>query len=687
LNGTGRAKAESWYRVENRYQLCCTEGPSRPMNACHALPTANFDPEGCIALVGHQNVGKSVIFHHLTGVYVTVANYPGTTVEVARGKARDTGATVVDTPGIVTLPPQTADEWTTARVLFREKLRSLIQVGDAKNLGRTLLLTAPLAELGVPMVLVLNMMDEAKSRGLDLDVRQLEARMGLPVVPAVAIRGEGIPHLAEHLQSPRAPGFRLKYSDAVETAAAEVAALLPEDGIAPRGLALAWLTCDPSAEEWFRAELPKELVESLEAIRETAQMAEVEPLSTVVQAARLDFAESTARAVRAETEGQSRLWGVRLGHLAGHPVWGIPLLLAVLYAVYWFVGQFGASTLVGLMEEDLFGGVLNPWVTEQVRRWSPVPFVTDLLVGEYGLWTVGMTYALALIFPIVTTFFFTFGILEDSGYLSRLVVLSNRLFRTLGLNGKAVLPMVLGLGCVTMATLTTRILESRRERLMVTFLLALAVPCSAQLGVVMGMLGRVSLAATVIWAGFVGLVLLLVGWLAARVLPGERTPLLIALAPLRVPVLGNVLTKTFARLEWYLKEVVPLFLFGTFLLFALDRLGALPWLVEAGKPLVRDWLGLPAEASAAFLMGFLRRDFGATGLFALESANLLSPRQAVVGMVTITLFIPCIASIMIIVKEHGRRTALSMLALIFPLAFLVGGLLNRGLLALGWGGP
>jgi ferrous iron transport protein B len=154
---------------------------------------------------------------------------------------------------------------------------------------------------------------------------------------------------------------------------------------------------------------------------------------------------------------------------------------------------------------------------------------------------------------------------------------------------------------------------------------------------------------------------------------------------MRVPVFGNVVTKTLARLEWYLKEVVPLFLVGTFILFALDRLGALPWIIRGSEPLVSDWLGLPAEASAAFLMGFLRRDFGATGLFALESAHLLSPRQAVVGMVTITLFIPCIASVMIIVKEHGQRIAAMMLALVFPLAFVVGGLLNRGLAALDWG--
>jgi ferrous iron transport protein B len=657
------------------------------MSSCHESPDLPLaDGEGCIALVGHQNVGKSVIFHHLTGVYVTVANYPGTTVEVSRGRSKRLGAVVVDTPGIVTLPPRTEDEWVTARTLLREKLRTIVQVGDASNLRRTLLLTAQLAELGVPQVLVLNMMDEARAQGLAVDAGQLEARLGVQVVQAVAIKGEGVPALQDRLDEPRPSRFRLAYPAEIETAAAEIAAVLPHLPLARRGVALAWLARDPSVEEWLTESFGPEVLAQPEEFREAAQLACVEPLSTLIQRTRLHFVEETTRAVLTESGAGSRQWGVRLGHLTTDPLWGTPVLLAVLYAVYWFVGQFGASTLVGLLEEDLFGGVLNPWITEQIQRWSPAPFVTELLVGEYGLWTVGMTYALALILPIVGTFFLTFGILEDSGYLSRLVVLSNRVFRSLGLNGKAVLPMVLGLGCVTMATLTTRILESKRERLMVTFLLALAVPCSAQLGVVMGMLGRVSLTATVIWASFVGLVLLTVGWLAAQVIPGERTPLLIALAPLRVPVLGNVVTKTFARLEWYLKEVVPLFLLGTFLLFALDKLGALPWLIEAGKPLVRDWLGLPAEASAAFLMGFLRRDFGATGLFALEAAHLLSPRQAVVGMVTITLFIPCVASVMIIVKEHGGKTAALMVGLIFPLAFVVGGLLNRALSLLGWGG-
>ena len=341
--------------------------------------------------------------------------------------------------------------------------------------------------------------------------------------------------------------------------------------------------------------------------------------------------------------------------------------------------------LVGWLENDLFGEIINPWVSETVYRLVPLPLVAEFLVGEFGLWTMGMTYALALILPIVTTFFLAFGVLEDSGYLPRLAALSNRLFQSLGLNGKAVLPMVLGLGCVTMATLTTRVLESKRERLLVTLLLALAVPCSAQLGVVLGMLAGISLSATLIWSGVVLLVLLVVGWLAARLVPGERTHLLVELPPMRWPQFSNVALKTLARLEWYTKEVIPLFLIGAGIMFALDQTGILDKTIALSQPLVTGWLGLPPQASTAFLMGFLRRDFGATGLFVMESQGMLSPSQVVVAMVTVTLFIPCIASVMMIAKERGGRAALGIVLLIIPLAFLVGGLLYRLFNLTGWG--
>ena len=646
---------------------------------------------GCVALVGHPNVGKSVLFQRLTGQHVMVSNYPGTTVELARGTARRLPETVIlDTPGVITFPPHSEDEQVTARVLLYESLRAILQVGDAKNLRRTLLLCVQLAELGLPLVLALNMMDEAESRGVQADHALLSETLSLSVVPTTATRGRGLDELQSALQTARPPQFRLGYPEEIEAALTQFSARLTQAGvgdtpIALRALGLSWLSGDPVTASWLTEHLATEVVDELVSQRTSLQLSFLKPLAVAIQETRLAYVE---RVIQATVVSSGRDWrssGAVLSRLTTHPIWGVLILAVVLYALYWFVGIFGAGILVGLLEENLFGQVVNPWVEGWVERLIAWPFVVDLLVGEYGLWTMGMTYALALILPIVATFFLAFGVMEDSGYLPRLAALSNRLFRFLGLNGKAVLPMVLGLGCVTMATLTTRVMESRRERLLVTLLLALAVPCSAQLGVVMGMLASISLTATLIWGGVVSLVLLVIGWLAARLVPGERTQLLVELPPLRWPVLSNVVIKTLARVEWYLREVLPLFLVGAALMFALDRSGLLDWITHAGEPLVTGWLGLPPQASAAFLVGFLRRDFGATGLFLMQDDGLLNPIQVVVAMVTITLFIPCIASVMMIARESNWRTALGMVVLIIPLAFLVGGLLYRGLVLVGWG--
>jgi ferrous iron transport protein B len=657
-----------------------------------ASPPVDGVTHRSIALVGHPNVGKSVIFQRLTGQHVTVSNYPGTTIEITRGMARRLPETaLLDTPGVITFPPHSEDELATARILFNEPLQAILQVGDAKNLRRTLLLTVQLAEMGLPLVLALNMTDEAEARGVNVNDVLLAQHLGLPVIPTTATRGQGIEELVTALEKVERPQFRLNYAPEIETFLADLCAHfaetgLPQPAISPRSLALLWLSGDPVTEAWLRQGLDTASYQDLAAHRELLQRSFFEPLAAVIQQTRLDYVEQVAAAV-VVTSGQGwQGWGAALSRLTTHPVWGVMILILVLYGLYWFVGIFGAGILVGLLENHLFGEMLNPAITNWVNRVIPIPLVADFLVGPYGQWTMGMTYALALILPIVTTFFLAFGIMEDSGYLPRLAALSNRLFQMLGLNGKAVLPMVLGLGCVTMATLTTRVLESKRERVLVTLLLALAVPCSAQLGVVMGMLAGISLTATLIWGSVVLAVLLAVGWLAARLVPGERTQLLVELPPLRWPMFSNVMIKTLARLEWYAKEVIPLFLLGTALMFLLDKTGLLATIIHASEPLVQDWLGLPAQASAAFLMGFLRRDFGATGLYAMQIQGLLTPVQVVVAMVTITLFVPCIASMMMIAKERGWRTAAGMMLIIIPLAFLTGGLLDRLLLFIGWHG-
>jgi ferrous iron transport protein B len=289
---------------------------------------------------------------------------------------------------------------------------------------------------------------------------------------------------------------------------------------------------------------------------------------------------------------------------------------------------------------------------------------------------MALTYAIAIVLPIVGCFFLVFGLMEDSGYLPRLAVMSNRIFKKMGLNGKAVLPMVLGLGCGTMATLTTRILDTEKDRTIVTLLLALGVPCSAQLGVILGMFAGLPLLYIAIWILVIATIILVVGYLAARVVPGEASDFILEIPPLRVPQISNIVVKTLARIEWYLKEAVPLFILGTLILFALHQTNMLSLLEAAAAPLMTHLLGLPAKATEPFIIGFLRRDYGAAGLFMLAKEGELNPHQILVSLVTITLFIPCIAQFFMMIKERGLKKTLWMAAIIFPLAFGVGSALH-----------
>lgn len=293
--------------------------------------------------------------------------------------------------------------------------------------------------------------------------------------------------------------------------------------------------------------------------------------------------------------------------------------------------------------------------------------------------TMALSYGFAIVLPIVTTFFLLFGLLEDSGYLPRLAVMLNRVFRGMGLNGKAVLPMVLGLGCDTMATMTTRILETRKERVITTLLLALAIPCSAQLGVLLAMMASVSFAAAMFWVGLMIAIAFAIGWLAAKLYGGQSSDFILELPPMRKPQAGNIAMKTLARLEWYLKEVIPLFMLGTGILFLLDKLNALNKIARFGEPLVQGWLDLPPETANAFLIGFLRRDYGA--VYLLDAARgpsaVLTAHQVLVAMVTITLFMPCIATLFMIARELGKRTAATITVFVFVFAFFVGGFVHH----------
>lgn len=641
---------------------------------CHGNASEAPTPPGeSIILVGNPNVGKSVIFSYLTGRYVEVSNYPGTTVEVTRGRMGVNGHSVpvIDTPGVNSLVPRSGDEKVTRDILMAENARAVVQVADAKNLRRALLLTTQLAEMGVPMVLVLNMQDEASARGIRVDAAELSRRLGIDVVPATAVTGEGLNTLSDTINEARVSHLGVGFDDTISEALARLEALLPARMPGKRGHAIFALASDDIPEPF-----PDETHDEVRAIRQQAASHYSTPLVYALNQQRLQCVDSIVDAVYRKNESAGQPLAQWLGRIATHPVWGWPILALVLLGLYQFVGVFGAGTLVGFLEETLFAQWISPWITGLVTAYLPVPILQRFLVGEYGLVTMALSYGIAIVLPIVATFFLAFSLLEDSGYLPRLAVMVNRPFKAMGLNGKAVLPMVLGLGCDTMATMTTRILETRKERIQVTLLLALGVPCSAQLGVILGMVSFISPTSTLVWGGLIAGIMLIVGWLASKVIPGQPSDFIVELPPIRAPRLDNIAFKTIARLEWYLKEVLPLFILGTAVLFVLDATGALALIERIGSPVVEGLLGLPREATASFLIGFLRRDYGAAGLFELARQGLLTPTQVTISLVVITLFIPCIANVLMIVKEYGWKTAAWVSSVVFPLAFGVGGVLN-----------
>lgn len=637
---------------------------------CHS--TVTLDPTAPIILIGNPNVGKSAVFGALTGRYVEVSNFPGTTVEISAGAVD--GIPLIDTPGVNSLQPRSDDERVTRNILLDRPPRAVIQVADSRNLRRSLLLTLQLAEFGVPFILDLNMSDEAQARGINIDVKRLSQALGAEIVQTVATRNEGMDDLRARLESSRPIGYRIHYDGEIETAIEKIAALMPQDLDGMRAIALMILGGDEHILQRYAAAHADSV---RDVIAHTAAQYD-QPLSYVITQQRFTCVDCLLNQVIHRSTSRITHHAETFGRLAVHPLWGIPILLLVLISLYLFVGKFGAGVLVDFMESKVFDEWLIPFISPLINL-IPIPFIIDLLIGDYGLITMALSYGIAIVMPIVLTFFIAFGILEDSGYLPRLAVMLDRPFKAMGLNGKAVLPMVLGLGCDTMATLTTRILETRKERIMVTLLLALGVPCSAQLGVLLGMMSMLSPLAITVWGTVVILTMFVVGYLAALLIPGKRSDFILELPPIRIPQLSNIVIKTVARLEWYLKEVLPLFLLGTLILFALDKTGALAWLEGLASPLVVSGLGLPAQTTGAFIIGFLRRDYGAAGLFHLARDGVLNATQLVISLVVVTLFVPCIANVMVIVKEHGWKTALWVVGFIFPFAFGVGVLLNYAL--------
>ncbi len=618
------------------------QDPKTPHIEQHKHAGFELAPDGRtrVVLVGNPNVGKSLFFNYLSGMYVDVSNYPGTTIEFTKGRFGD--CDVFDTPGVYGISSFSDEECATREIVLQGDV--VLNIVDAAHLERDLFLTLQLIDMGKKVAVFLNCMDEVEKIGLQIDADLLAQHLGVPVFKTVATKQVGFDQIEKAIEKAcsgkQDPELHRQLHAALSVTGSEAEALLILEG-------------DEAVAQRHGVEAGDQ--------RERIYIARRNRVNLIINA------------VLSDKNIRTRL-STLLGRWAINMWTGIPMVMTALYLVYLFVGKLVAQDLVELTEGEIGQGLWEPWIRGILGQYMPPnSWLGTILVGEFGVATMTVTYLLFLLLPLVVAFYLCLAVMEDSGYLPRLATLVDRALNAIGLNGGAVIPLILGFGCVTMATITTRLLGNEREKRISTAILQFAIPCSAQLAVVTALLAGAGFGAILTYSLTIFAALVTLGTVIHRLHPGTTTPLLIDLPPMRLPRLDNIVRKTAYRAYYFMKEATPWFFAGALGVGILQVTGLLALWQDGLAPLTTGWLQLPREAANAFVMGMVRRDFGAAGLYELA----LSPHQIVVALVTITLFTPCIASLMVMLKERGVKEALIVWLGTWVAAFLVGGVLSQ----------
>jgi ferrous iron transport protein B len=632
---------------------------------------ATRGPAKRIVILGLPNSGKSRLSNDLSGAYAIVSNYAQTTVEAAHHACTVEGQRwdVVDTPGLHGLYLQSEDELPVRDLLYEQPPEVVVQCVDAHRLRESLLLTADLMDLGVPLVLVLTAVGESARRGVRIDPAALSAALGVPVVPSPR-PGAGSADVRRLLLSPPPPPAPARFDGALEPAVARATALL-EGHAFPRTSGLLLLQGDPSFDG------------DAAAVREAAAGASAAlsgKVSLLVSAQRNRWVdqihEIAASRVKETRSGPG--FAETFARLCRHPLYGLPILGSFLVLVYFMV-----VSVAGSLSLFLTTAITDP-VVSAVGRLLPSGFLHDLFIGPQGLLTLGLFNSLTTVLPILTIFFFVFGVLEDVGYLPNLAILTRRFSARLGITGNAVIPLVLGLGCKTMATMTARTIPSRKEKLIVVALIAFAIPCSAQMGLSIAILGQHGFGWFIAAFGFLAAAEVGVGLVLNRLIPNDAPDDFIQeLPPIRVPRIAAVARKTGHRLVWFLREAIPIFLAASLALFVLERTGLLGMIKQGVRPLITGLLGLPIDMVDALLLTLARSEAAAGLILRMSRAGVLSGAQSVVAVVLITTFAQCFANIAAMTREVGAKATALIVASIYVASFAVSGAVHGLLLLAG----
>lgn len=498
-----------------------------------------------ILLIGDPNVGKSVLFSRLTGVDVIASNYPGTTVDYLKGRMSLYGepAEILDAPGTYSL--QTTNKAEEVAVALLDQADVVVNVVDATSLERCLLLTVELMERRRPLVVALNMWDEACHLGIHIDVQELEGLLGVPVVPTVAITGEGVKELVQRLDEARVP-------------------------------------------------------ERQETGGEDQTWAKVGQIVRAVQTVAHRHHSLWNRLADATVKSGTG-WLAALGILAGL-FWLVRLVGEGLI-------RYAAEPLFELyrLPVNVVSGWLGPGLARDLLVGKLVDGQVDF-VQSMGILTTALFVPLGMILPYIIAFYLALALLEDSGYLPRLATVTDNVFHKLGLHGHGIIPMLLGLGCKVPGILAARTLETRKQRFIAITVVGVTVPCAAHTATIFGVLGRHGALYILIVFGTMAAVFLLLGLLLNRVSRGECPELFLDIPPYRWPIPSVVAKKTWMRVRWFLREALPLVFLGVLAASVLDALGVNALLARGAAPFMQAWFGLPGEAGPVLVSGFLRKE-------------------------------------------------------------------------------
>ncbi len=574
-----------------------------------------------ILLVGNSNVGKSAIFNRLTGLDVIISNYPGTTVDFTKGSVRieDKIYELIDTPGTYSLEPTCkAEEVTAKQISEMDDNDIIINVVDATNLERNLYLTLGLLETGKPMLVALNLWDDTKHKGIDIDVEKLKKFLLVPVITTSGLTGTGIKNLIEEVKNAGSPNIHRHTSD----------------------------------EKWKDV---GKIVMEVQKVKHRHH--------TIIE----KFEDLTIK-----------------------PVTGIPIAIIVLFLTFTVV-RFIGEGLIDNVFDPLFENFYLPVIENLANVLKDNEILYKIFIGtlvngkidlfaSLGVLTSGIYIPLAAVLAYIIAFYLVLEILEDSGYLPRLNVLTDSIFHKFGLHGFGIVPTMLGLGCRVPGVMATRVFETRKQRFIAITLLATAVPCSAQTATLFGIFALTQ-NFNYIYLVFATLLAMFVinGILLNKFIKGESPEILLEIPPYRKIKLKIVLKKLWMRVRIFLINAVPVMFLGILVLNILDILGIVNFISVIFEPIFKNLFGLPGEAVFPIATGFLRKELAVGMLIPLVVSGTLNGQQLIIASVLSVIMFPCIATFAIMLKEM-KKTDFLLFVLIAVVNIIITGMVLKILL-------